>query len=624
MDRSIVSGFKPGTASLSSWFPRRAGSKAPPQEVAPQEVPAAGPPIALPPSNPPPTAINLPPYFLAAATVTGVAVAVGAAWAYRRHRHRRNLPAVPVDAQPDLLDKYPFIFNIDNISDLFPPVGGQGPVSGWSVTFRDDMRPTLLPGARQRGAAVLKGHIVAIMGLRNVGKTWFVNKMCDTALPSGTVEATPGIGFVLPLRPSMKKQVPLIFMDSPGTNAPVRTLSSDLKASQREISNRMVSNQVISEIMIRNGEHVVVVVQHISHQDQLLIHRLLQYRDQRNETLRSSKEQGSSETHELGPIVVLHNLMNAKTVAEGRAQFEKVADLYSEVETLFFEPTYRHFHFNTQRHIYLINDESREGAAFNEAQIAQIQHWLTATPGQSTFSNIVHNVCQVVNEVLPSYIVAGSQDVATPVPVVYPEGLVCPRPAAKGAEAAPAQQANAAPVIQPIDAEPGFSKLQLTLRGVNSDTWEELPNVNMQLIELGNEFTRFDSLRPYVVQRNQFTPPYDVLVLENAGLQVRIEIAGCDIQRLPELTREAPIESEGWRVVWGTHFNELIVRGVRAEPAEYGRNKPALALGFGQLDKIRYKNWEVRCKLPSNVERPTINKEQSAHGMLVFDLPFRQ
>eukprot|EP00004_Rigifila_ramosa_P017079 TRINITY_DN411_c0_g1_i4.p1 TRINITY_DN411_c0_g1~~TRINITY_DN411_c0_g1_i4.p1 ORF type:complete len:581 (-),score=139.45 TRINITY_DN411_c0_g1_i4:41-1756(-) len=561
-----------------------------------------------------------------------IATATASAWAYRRRG--RNVPPVrpaaapeappvPVAAQPDRLTKYPFIFNIDNISDLFPPVGGQGPVSGWSVTFRDDMRPTLLPGARQRGAAVLKGHIVAIMGLRNVGKTWFVNKMCDTALPSGTVEATPGIGFVLPLRPSMKKQVPLIFMDSPGTNAPVRTISQNLEESQREISNRMISNHVISEIMMRNAEHVVVVVQHISHQDQLLIQRLLQYR----EVSDGGNQQGGSASQDLaGNLIVLHNLLNSKTAEEGRAQFRKVAELYSDVETLFAEEDDRYFHFNTQRHIYLINDETPEGAAFNEAQLSQIQQWLTATPGQSTFANMVHNVCQVINEVLPSYIVPGPEDSALITPVVYPAGLAYRRPPATGAEPAEVvtQQPDDAQLdAQPLEAQPGFFQLRLTLRGMNSESWDEVPNANLQMIQLGNEFTRFDSLRPYFVQRNQFTPPHDVLIVDT-GVQVRIEIAGCDIQRLPQLERNAPMQSEGWRVIWGSYSHELIVRGVRAEPGEYARYRPALAPGFGKVDKIRYKNWEVRCKLPANVEKLSINKEQSVSGMLVFDFPFRQ
>eukprot|EP00004_Rigifila_ramosa_P017556 TRINITY_DN4278_c0_g1_i2.p1 TRINITY_DN4278_c0_g1~~TRINITY_DN4278_c0_g1_i2.p1 ORF type:complete len:615 (+),score=140.90 TRINITY_DN4278_c0_g1_i2:91-1935(+) len=550
-------------------------------------------------------------------------------------------PAAPAAPNSD----YPFIFNIDSLQDLLNPSGEN---SGWSVIYQASMHSTLFQGLAA-DAPELKGCMVAMIGAAGVGKTWFINRFCGTNLPSGMVVSTLGIGFVQPLTGFATKGVPVILMDSPGTNAPVRTAHNG--SDQEGISNRMISNHIVSEVMMRFADSVILVVQQMSSNDQLIISRLSPPQDQ---------SRGSELPPKRQPIIVLHNFFDAHSVQDGLERFAQVARLYADIRGIYMEPWQKphnsgltqYFHFETQRHLFLVNDNTAEGRQFNDIQLQELAKWIKSSSGLKSFTNIAHQVCEVVNEVLPGYIIpeapASSQAAASEgqaaasegqaaasegqeqrltaaLPVVYPDGWAYRKSAEADTGAEPHKRASLSPspapegelIVQEVPDKPGFQQVKLTLRALDQQTFDQLAaedSPHFLPAQLAPEFMSIEAMRPLVRHRH-FKPKFDIVALGSHGvltsLKVIIEIAG---------VRHNDIEWALTPRVVGPPL--LSIRGKRDRPEFY--QTQMMIPSVTRIGHIEHGSWVVDYTLPPSVSAAQLNEQESHDGILVFDCAITQ
>ena len=159
----------------------------------------------------------------------------------------------------------------------------------------------------------LSVSIVGLVGRENIGKTFILNKICEDELPSGANVNTKGLSL------KYSKEKNLICLDSAGMMTPVyyyedKILNSYsiLKENFEEnpeiklqmINNRAITDAFIQDFILEVCEVIVIVLGHLSQNDQKLIERI-------ERKYRAKKK-----------IIIIHNFSDLFTVEDVEKKIE--------------------------------------------------------------------------------------------------------------------------------------------------------------------------------------------------------------------------------------------------------------------------------------------------------------
>eukprot|EP01120_Amphizonella_sp_Union-15-10_P016211 TRINITY_DN8475_c0_g1_i1.p1 TRINITY_DN8475_c0_g1~~TRINITY_DN8475_c0_g1_i1.p1 ORF type:complete len:650 (-),score=151.01 TRINITY_DN8475_c0_g1_i1:117-2066(-) len=208
--------------------------------------------------------------------------------------------------------------------------------------------------------------LVSVSGLFNRGKTFLLNKLAKTALPSDYKVTTKGLSFVLPFDDNVKN---LIFLDTAGTNSP-------LMLAHDESTNRLLIEKKSTELFLQDlvfamSDVIIVVVNQLTWPDQ-------EYLEVLQDKLRKSNK-------EFRQLYVVHNFYDVRTerdlllmwrkhVLRSYAGSQKTVQVNLENGP---QPA-RYFvtKGQTVSHVFLANDNSPAGKLWNPRTIELIRTWL--------------------------------------------------------------------------------------------------------------------------------------------------------------------------------------------------------------------------------------------------------
>lgn len=331
----------------------------------------------------------------------------------RSLRHRGHLPQQfsPVCEE---LDGYDWIIDINLISDLSR--------SGWVMEFSEKYWSALAPEHREemfkieeieanldlstsmakvepeaKGASGdWEGAIVAVVGLYDKGKTFVLNNITESNLPSGKKMTTRGLSFK---HVNMDSGTQLILLDTAGSYSPVKVVS------EFSVSEKEASELFILDLVFDLSDYFICVVNDFTSLDQRYLDKIS--RSLQNSSMKTFRE-----------VIVIHNLKEVETkdvldylwntqvtqiYGSGKPQNTKVAavnpvtGLLEEKAVIWFKTPY-------SRHVCLANADSQLGQELNSWVFSLLKYWLKAVfvPVNRPVS-VVESVMSIAKSKLISY-----------------------------------------------------------------------------------------------------------------------------------------------------------------------------------------------------------------------------
>eukprot|EP01016_Furgasonia_blochmanni_P032282 TRINITY_DN3331_c0_g1_i2.p2 TRINITY_DN3331_c0_g1~~TRINITY_DN3331_c0_g1_i2.p2 ORF type:complete len:542 (-),score=92.72 TRINITY_DN3331_c0_g1_i2:181-1806(-) len=185
-------------------------------------------------------------------------------------------------------DEYDVVIKGGTVIDLLS--------EGWTVSMRKEFDPRALD----------ENAFIPIVGMRNRGKTWTINKLANKSLPSGHEIMTPNLCYVIP---DPETGLKATIIDNAGAQASVRLRDEDkmgldeanqaendpeliTRAIQARISRlieRQATDVFLREFVSEEADLIIVVVGVLSHEEQLMLTRMM-------------------ETRKDKPMIIVHNL----------------------------------------------------------------------------------------------------------------------------------------------------------------------------------------------------------------------------------------------------------------------------------------------------------------------------
>jgi len=238
------------------------------------------------------------------------------------------------------------------------------------------------------------GAVVAVLGLFDKGKTFVLNHLTGSQLPSGKKVSTKGLSF----KHVDVEGTKFIVLDSEGSYAPVK-VENELSVVEKEISERF-----IQDVIFDLADYFLCVVNDFTSLDQ-------RYLDRLTRSLQNSKKHFQE-------VIVVHN---CKTVMEqevmdhifhsqilfvygrGKVQTTRIAALnpitgeLEEKDVLWFKTDF-------SRHVILANEDCELGDRTNGWTFALLKNWLRSAfvPVNRRFS-VLQSVLQSCNGRLSAY-----------------------------------------------------------------------------------------------------------------------------------------------------------------------------------------------------------------------------
>ncbi|CAK70642.1 unnamed protein product (macronuclear) [Paramecium tetraurelia] len=262
---------------------------------------------------------------------------------------------------------YDWVVDIDFITSINS--------SGWKVWLSPKMINQEIINIK-----ALEGATVAVTGLYDKGKTFVLNSLTMSNLPSGKKVTTRGISFK---HVNVDNGTKLILVDTAGTYSPVK-IENELSIVDKEATETF-----ISDLVFDLADYFLCVVNDFTSLDQRYLDRLSRNLQQSpNKTFRE--------------IIVIHNLKDVESTeilehvwstqvtqiyANGTLQKTKVAALNPinkqllEKHVLWFKTPYT-------RHVCIVNDDCNLGKGLNPWVFSLLRYWLKAVfiPVNRSFS----------------------------------------------------------------------------------------------------------------------------------------------------------------------------------------------------------------------------------------------
>ena len=241
-----------------------------------------------------------------------------------------------------------------------------------------------------------EGAIVAVVGLYDKGKTFVLNNLSSSNLPSGKKVNTKGLSFKYV---DVDKGTKLILLDTAGSYSPVKVVN------QQSFIERQATEHFILELVFDIADYFLFVVNDFTSLDQT-------YLDKLSRSLHTSAKKSFRE------VIVIHNFKEVESQEILDHIWEtQVKDIYPEghVQTtmvaatnpmtgILEEKQVTWFKSPFTRHICLVNQDSVLGINQNPWTFSLLRYWLKAVlvPLNREFS-VVDNVINFSNKMLSQY-----------------------------------------------------------------------------------------------------------------------------------------------------------------------------------------------------------------------------
>jgi HSP20 family molecular chaperone IbpA len=336
----------------------------------------------------------------------------------RRLQHTLDLDSRRHREQPkeeSFSDAYDWVVDIQLLSDVSK--------QGWRVAFSGDFLQTLDVTSREQllsgrdwmnddGVATAdglgrpqaigwRGAVVAVLGLYDKGKTFVLNNLTESKLPSGKKVATKGLSFK---HVEVEGGTRFVLLDSEGSYSPVKVLN-ELSVVEKEATELF-----LQELIFEMSDYFLCVVNDFTSLDQ-------RYLDKLTRNLQSSKK-------DFREVIVVHNckeVIDEDTLRHvwetqvtaiygaGTPQSTLVAAVDPNTGTL-VEKAVGWFKTPFSRHVLLANADSDLGEQLNPWGFSLLRYWLKSVfvPVSRDFS-VVDAVVHFSNQKLTTHFKAHPQ-----------------------------------------------------------------------------------------------------------------------------------------------------------------------------------------------------------------------
>ena len=260
----------------------------------------------------------------------------------------------------------------------------------------DDDERTVEYGSANGGASVggWDGAVVAVLGLFDKGKTFVLNHLTDSKLPSGKKVSTKGLSF----KHVDVEGTKFIVLDSEGSYAPVK-VENELSVVEKEISERF-----IQDVIFELADYFLCVVNDFTSLDQ-------RYLDRLTRSLQNSKKvfQEVIVVHNCKTVMeqgVMEHIFNSQILhvyGRGKVQTTRIAAVNPSTGEL-EEKDVQWFKTDFSRHVILANEDCELGDRTNGWAFALLKNWLRSAfvPVNRRFS-VLQSVLQSCSGRLQSY-----------------------------------------------------------------------------------------------------------------------------------------------------------------------------------------------------------------------------
>lgn len=238
-----------------------------------------------------------------------------------------------------------------------------------------------------------EGAIVAVVGLYDKGKTFVLNNLSFSSLPSGKKVNTKGLSFKYV---EVERGTKLILLDTAGSYSPVKVVNN------LTIIEKEATEHFILELVFEVADYFIFVVNDFTSLDQ-------RYLDKLSRSLQTSPSKCFKE------VIVIHNFKEVEgeeildhiwktqvmaIYPEGSEQTTLVAARNPATNEL-EERQVKWFKSPFTRHIALVNQDSLLGMNRNPWTFSLLRYWLKAVlvPINREFS-VVENVINFSNKKL--------------------------------------------------------------------------------------------------------------------------------------------------------------------------------------------------------------------------------
>ena len=287
-------------------------------------------------------------------------------------RYRESVGAGDSDSRWDMYD---WIANIDLLSDVSK--------EGWRIEFSeaflrglDDAtqehllsgRPWSTPDGKGKPPPMgWQGAVVAVLGLYDKGKTFVLNHLTESKLPSGKKVSTKGLSFKHVMIDGGTR---FILLDSEGSYSPVRVVD-ELSVVEKETTELF-----LQELIFEMSDYFLCVVNDFTSLDQRYLDKLT--RNLQNSTKAFREVIVVHNCKEVIDDATLRHVWETQVTAiygSGTMQHTKVAAIDAMTETL-VEKTVAWFKTPFSRHVLLANHDSELGELLNPWAFSLLRYWL--------------------------------------------------------------------------------------------------------------------------------------------------------------------------------------------------------------------------------------------------------
>lgn len=286
---------------------------------------------------------------------------------------------------------YDWVVDVNLLSELA--------TKGWKVTFSKSFYDHL--EEQDRSALFLpkehlwEGAVIAVVGLYDKGKTFVLNKITQTKLPSGKKVSTKGLSFK---HVKDHSGTSFVLLDSAGSYSPVR-VKGELSVAEKE-----ATEWFLLDLIFELSDYFVCVVNDFTSLDQRYLDRLTRSLQNSSKSFRE--------------VIVVHNMKEVTSKKMFKHVWKnQVTGIYcggQECTTSVAAPNARtgeleekqvHW-FKTKytRHVALGNEDSPLGRSMNPWTISLLRYWLKSVfvPVNRKIS-VVRNVIDFSNKKLSAY-----------------------------------------------------------------------------------------------------------------------------------------------------------------------------------------------------------------------------
>jgi hypothetical protein len=263
-------------------------------------------------------------------------------------------------------------------------------VSAAADGFNNNTGWRLLEYNNSGGEQQWTGVSVGLFGECNSGKTFIASLLSGVPFENQSFATnTQGVC----IKSSVMNDNNVMFIDSPGLSIQQCVTVEELDQC---IQNHKKTEEFIQDLILQLSDFSIIVINKLSIDTHLLVKKIIQQKREKD-----SKNKYDSWTH----LHIIHNMLHVNNTQELVQLQSSVQNMYSAdsrrdqgVDFLFDE-------VNGIRHLFLMNNNTTEGATSNKQAITLLQKWITSINfrGAKRRETICDRVVNVCNDLKDKY-----------------------------------------------------------------------------------------------------------------------------------------------------------------------------------------------------------------------------